>query len=376
MALEVGPVRGGRDLALFVGLPYELHRHDPFWTPPLRRDVRVLLSPEKNPFFRHGAAEHLLARRDGRVVGRISAIENRLHNEFHGDRVGFFGFFDCADDPEAASALLEAAATWTRRRGLALLRGPASFSTNEEAGLLVEGFDTPSVLMMPHNPPYYERLLEGAGLRKAKDLLAYQRSVDGLPDRLAGASELLRARYHVDLRPLDLARFDREVDVVRGLYNQAWERNWGFVPLTDAEIDFLARQLRRVVVKELVVFAERGKEPIGFAIALPDLNVALRANPSGRLFPGLVKVLWAARRIRRLRILLAGTRPEWRGKGVDALLYRHVWEAARAKGYDWAEAGWVLEDNHPMRNALAKMGFEPYKTYRLYERDLTRPAVS
>jgi GNAT superfamily N-acetyltransferase len=375
MGLEVAPIRSGRDLAAFVGLPYALHRRDPCWTAPLRRDVHTLLSPEKNPFFRHAAAEHALARRDGRVVGRITAIENRLHNEFHRDRVGFFGFFECIDDPEVASALVDAAATWVKARGLAVLRGPTSFSTNDEAGLLVEGFDTPPVLMMPHNPPHYAKLLEGAGLRKAKDLLAYQRTSEGLPDRLTEASEGLRARYDIRIRTLDLGRFGEEVAVIKRLYNEAWERNWGFVPMTDEEIDFLARQLRPVVVRELVAFAECGGEPIGFALALPDLNVALRTNPSGRLFPGLLKVLWAARRLRRMRILLAGMRPEWRGKGVDALLYRHIWEAARAKGYAWAEAGWVLEDNHPMRNALVRMGFEVYKTYRLYERDLAPPAV-
>jgi GNAT superfamily N-acetyltransferase len=376
MALEVAPVRGGRDLAAFIAFPYRLHRADARWTPPLRRDVRALVSPAKNPFFRHAQAEHYIARRDGRVVGRITAIENARHNEFHRDRVGFFGFFESEDDQAVASALVEAAGAWVKGRGLSVLRGPTSFSTNDEAGLLVDGFDTPPVLMMPHNPRHYARLLEAAGLRKAKDLLVYERTVDPPPARLVQRAETLQEQHGIRLRRLDLPRFDEELGRVKRLYNAGWQRNWGFVPMTDDEIDFLARQLRPVVVKDLVVFAEHGQEPIGFAVALPDLNVALRANRSGRLFPGIVKILWASRRIDRLRILLLGTRPEWRRKGVDALLYLHLWEAARAKGYRWAEAGWILEDNHPMRNALARMGFAVYKTYRLYDLALAGPALA
>jgi GNAT superfamily N-acetyltransferase len=368
--IHVSPVAGSRDLAAFVGLPYALHRGDPHWVAPLRRDVREQLSRARNPFFDHAEAGYFLARRHGRVVGRIAAIHNRRHNEVHGDRVGFFGFFESMDDPEVVAALVEAAAAWLRARGLAVVRGPASFSTNEEAGLLVDGFDAPPAVMMPHNPPGYARLLEGAGFRKAKDLVAYRSTDPRLPPRLAEAADTLERRYAITTRTLDMRRFAAEVDLVKRLYNAAWERNWGFVPMTDGEIACLARRLRPVVLPELVVFAERAGEPIGFGVALPDLNVALRRNPSGRLFPGLLRVWWAARRIDRIRVLLLGTRPEWRGRGVDALLYKRIWEEGRRQGYGWAEAGWVLEDNHAMRNALERMGFERYKTYRLYERAL------
>jgi GNAT superfamily N-acetyltransferase len=367
--IEIRPVAGRRDLGAFVGLPYDLHRGDPGWTPLLRRDVRALLAPS-NPFFEHGAAEHFLARRGGEVVGRISAIENRLHNEVHGDRVGFFGFFECVDDPAVAAALFDAAAGWLRGRARDVMRGPTSFTINDEAGLLVDGFDTPSVLMMPHNPRYYVPLVEGAGFAKAKDLLVYQSTHDRLPERLVRGAELLQKRQGITLRTLDMSRFGAEVETVKRLYNAAWQRNWGFVPLTDREIDFLARQLKSVVVPDLVVFAERDGAPIGFAVALPDLNVALRRNPSGRMFPGIVKVLWTMRGIRRLRILLLGALPEWQGKGVDALLYKAIWENGVRRGYHWGEAGWILEDNHAMRNGLANMGFEVYKTYRLYDRPL------
>ena len=370
MSVHVQPVTGRRDLADFVGLPYPLHRGDPCWVAPLRRDVRARLSRARNPFFDHAEAEYFLARSRDRVAGRIAAIHNRLHDEVHGDRVGFFGFFECARDPEVAAALFEAAAGWLRARGLAVLRGPASFSTNDEAGLLVDGFDTPPTVMMPHNPPWYAGLVEGAGLRKAKDLLVYRRAADPLPARLVEAAAVLERRHGITVRPLDRRRFEAEVGLVRRLYNAAWERNWGFVPMTDREIAHLATQLRPIVVPELVVFAEREGRPVGFGAAVPDLNVALRRNPSGRLFPGILKVWWAARRIDRLRVLLLGTLPEWRGKGLDMLLYKGIWEAARGKGYRWAEAGWVLEDNHAMRNGLERMGFERYKTYRLYDRAL------
>ena len=367
---SVVPVLGRRDLAGFVALPYTLHARDPHWTPPLRRDVRALLDPARNPFWEHGSRALFLARAGGRVVGRVAAIDDRLHIETHGDGAGFFGFFESVDDPATAAALLDAAAAWLRARQRRAMRGPVSPSLNDEAGLLVEGFDTPSVIMMPHNPPYYRALLEAASLVKAKDLVAFQNTHTRLPERLVAATEIVGRRYGVSCRRIDMKRFADEVALVKRLFNSAWERNWGHVPLTDREIDHLAAQLKPIVVPELVVFAERGGEAIGFAAAVPDFNVALRANRSGRLFPGILRVLWASRRITRIRVLLLGVLPAWQGKGVDALLYRRIWEDGRKKGYDWAEGGWVLEDNHAMVNGLERMGFAPYKTYRVYERPL------
>jgi len=369
-AIRVTPARDRGRRERFIAFPYALHRRDPGWAPPLRRDVRTLLSSARNPFFAHAEAEHFLAERAGCVVGRITAIHNRAHNEFHRDRVGFFGFFESIDDPAVARALFDRAGEWLADRGLDVMRGPASFSTNDEAGLLVDGFETPAALMMPHNPRSYVGLVEGAGFRKAKDLLAYQRTFAEPPERLHAAALRLQKRRGITVRSLDMARFEQEVDLVKRLYNQAWERNWGFVPMSDAEIDFLAAQLRPVVVPELVAFAEHDGQPIGFTVVLPDLNVALRKNPSGRMFPGILRVLLASRGIDRLRVLLLGTVPEWRGKGVDALLDKKVWEEAHRRGYRWAEAGWILEDNHPMRNGLVNLGFEVYKTYRLYDRPI------
>lgn len=366
----VRPVAAAADLDRFIAFPYRLHREDPCWVPPLRRDVRALLSRTRNPFFDHAAAEYFLAERHGEVVGRIAAIHNAAHNTFHEDRVGFFGFFDCIDEQEVADALFEAAAEWLRLRGLDTMRGPASFSTNDECGLLVEGFDTPPTILNPHNPPYYVRLVERSGFRKVKDLYQYQTRSPELPERLIRGARLVAERKRIAMRGLDMKHFDAEVERIKQVYNRAWERNWGFVPMTDREIDHLARQLKPVVVPDLVVFVERDGETIGFAAALPDLNVALKHNPSGRLFPGILKILWAARRITRIRILLLGLLPEYRVTGADALMYHWIWEKGYALGYRWAEAGWILEDNTAMANALERMGFSRYKTLRFYDRPL------
>ena len=370
MGVSVTPVSRRGELEAFVALPYALHRRDPGFTPQLRRDVRALLDPRRNPFFAHAERELFLARRGDKVAGRIAAIHDRVHEATHGDGAGSFGFFEAEDDAEVARALLDAAASFLRTRGCRLMRGPFSPSINDEAGLLVDGFETRSVVMMPHNPPYYRPLLEAAGLRKAKDLLAFESTSRELPARLQAATELVEARQGVTTRTLDMRRFVSEVGLVKRLFNAAWQHNWGAVPLDDAEIANLASQLKPVVVPELVVFAERAGEPIGFAAAIPDMNVALRANPSGRLLPGVLKVLWAARGIRRMRVLLLGVLPEWHGRAIDALLYRRIWENGRARGFDWAEAGWVLEDNHAMRNGLLRMGFRVYKTYRVFERPI------
>jgi GNAT superfamily N-acetyltransferase len=303
---ETEAVRGRSDLEAFVALPYGLHRSDPGWTPMLRRDVRAVLDTARNPLFEHAERELFLARRGGCVVGRIAAIHDRLHDETRSDRAGSFGFFE-------------------------------------------------SVF---------------AGFREAKDLLAFQNTHTTLPERLVAATDVVRKRHGVTCRRIDMRRFAEDVALIRKLFNAGWERNWGYVPLTDGEVEHLASPLKPLVVPDLVVFAEREGEPIGFAAAVPDFNVALRANPSGRLFPGILKVLWASRRITRLRVMLLGVLPEWQGRAVDALLYRRIWENGRARGYDWAEAGWILEDNHAMINGLTRMGFEAYETYRVYERPI------
>jgi GNAT superfamily N-acetyltransferase len=338
--------------------------------------VETLLSRTKNPFFEHAEAEYFIAERGGDVVGRIAAISNRLHNETHEDRVGFFGFFESIDDQDVANALLEAAAGWCRALGHDVLRGPTSFSVNDECGLLVDGFDTPPALMMPHNPPYYIGLLERGGLVKAKDLWVYQGGSEQgyvpVPERLARATEMIRQRQGITLRSLNMKNFEGEVERIKELYNSAWEKNWGFVPMTEHEIDHLAEQFKPVVIPEMVPMAEKDGKLIGFGIALPDLNVIFRTNRSGRLFPMILRLLWALKmkRIRRARILLLGVVPAYQGKGVDAMLYHWIWTKSAERGIYWGEAGWILEDNPAMNAGLEKMTFRVYKTYRLYDRRL------
>ena len=333
-----------------------------------------MLSREKNPFFQHADAEYFLAERKNgsgiEVVGRIAAIHNRAHNQEHDDAVGFFGFFDAINDQAIADALFDAASTWLKPRGLNIMRGPTSFSTNDECGMLVDGFSTPPAILTPYTPPYYAEAVERAGFAKSKDLLLYQSTNDQLPERLVRGAKLIAERRKITLRSIDMKRFDEEVGRIKQIYNAAWESNWGFVPMTDAEIDHMAKDLKPVVVPDLIVFAEHEGKTIGFAAAIPDLNVALKANPSGRLFPGILKILWKSRKIKRVRILLLGLLDDYRRSGADALMYHWIWDKGYALGYRWAEAGWILEDNAAMNNGLTRMGFRAYKTLRLYDRPL------
>ncbi len=336
--------------------------------------MQTLLSREQNPFFEHGDAEFFLAERAGEIVGRIAGVENRLHNETHHDRTGFFGFFESVDDQAVADALFEAAAEWLRGRKFSVMRGHASYSVYEEFGLLIHGFETPPTLMMPHNPRYYQALVERAGFIKAKDLFTYE-GVDpngGAGTRIERGARLIAERYGIRIRMLETRRLEQELGIVKRILNLGWEQNWGAMPVTDHEIEHVAKSLRPVLVPELIPFAEKDGEPIGFAWAMPDLNETLRYNRNGAFLPGLVRVLWAlkARRLTRLRVLLLGVLPEWKGRGIDALLYHHIWQAGNARGIHWGEAGWILEDNPAMNAGMLKLGFTRHKIYRVYDRPL------
>lgn len=370
--MKVRVVDGGRDLNAFIDLPYRLHAADPLWAPPLRIDTRSRLSRKKNPFFDEADATYFLAERDGEVVGRIAAIANRRHDRTYDDGVAFFGFFECVDDPAVAAALFEAASSWARERGYSRLRGPTSFSTNDECGLLVDGFDTPPTLMMPHNPGYYVRLVEGCGFIKSKDLWAFEGDVktDQVPARAQRAAELIQKRQGLKIRALDRRSFSVEVERMKEAYNQAWESNWGFVSMSGREIDHMAAQFKPIYFPDLVPFVEIDGKIVGFGLAIPDLNEVLLANRSGRLFPAVLRLLWAVKRrkITRMRVLLLGVLPEYQGRGIDAVLWHWLWTCGLANGAHWAEAGWILEDNATMCNAAERMGFRHYKTYRLYER--------
>lgn len=369
--IEIVPVGNGKELHRFVTLPWKVYRGDANWVPPLIGDMKSMLRPEKHPFYRHGEVALFMALRRGEPVGRIAAIINHRHNEFQEEKTGFFGFFETVNDPYVSGALLERAADWTRERGMDRLRGPASFSTNEECAMLIDGFDSPPCVMMPYNPPYYPTLMEGAGFTKAKDLVAYNLTrEEASEDRLRRLAEVIAQREQVSIRPIDRKRFGEEVANFSVVYNQAWEKNWGFVPMTDEEIEHMAKSLKSVIEPDLVLFMQKNGSTIGFAMALPDLNRALK-HANGRLFPlGLVKILWHARRIHKVRVLVLGLLKEYRGRGLDVLLYLHLYRNGLRKGYNEGEFSWILEDNVSIRRPLERMGAHVYKTYRFYERAL------
>ncbi|HUH12890.1 MAG TPA: hypothetical protein VMK65_07255 [Longimicrobiales bacterium] len=368
--IDVRPLEGRRDLRRFLRLPWRIYASDPAWVPPLLVEQRKLLDRERHPFHQHAQVEYFLARRDGEVVGRVAAIVNHRHNEFHGDRVGFFGFFEAVRDEAVAHALLGAVERWLRARGMESARGPMSFSTNEECGLLVAGFGTPPFILMTHNPPYSEPLLRAAGYAGVKDLLAYMMYEQGVPARLARVRERLERRLGVAFRTLDMKRLGREVEIIQGIYNTAWERNWGFVPMTPAEFDGMAKDLKRIVDPRMCFIAEHDGEPVAFSLALPDLNQAL-ARIDGRLLPfGVFKLLWHARRIDQARVLTLGVVPGYRKRGLDGLLIARTFAAAAEHGYRRGECSWILEDNLDMRRALESAGGRVYKTYRIYEKPL------
>ncbi len=370
MPLDLEIIRKPRQLKEFFGLAYRLYRDDPNWVAPLLSDQKKLLDPKRHPFFEHAQMTRLLARRQGRVVGRICAIDNRAHVEYWKEPMGFFGFFECENDPEAAQALLDAAAGWLKSRGMNFMRGPMNPSTNETIGTLIEGFDSPPVVMMTYNPPYYPALLEGAGLKKVKDVYAYKLTKADIPERLVRIGAQIRERLKITVRPLDVKNLKQEIEQVRSIYNAAWSRNWGFIPMTSAEFDHIAHDLKQLLDPELAFIAEAEGRPVGFSLALPDINVALK-HIKGRLFPlGLIKVLYYARRIKNVRVITMGVVEEYRGRGIDSLFYLETFERGVKHGYEWAETSWILEDNVLMNRAMDMMGGKIYKRYRIYEKPL------
>jgi GNAT superfamily N-acetyltransferase len=373
--LEIVPVESIRDRKAFVGFQYDLYHHDPTWVPYLRSERMAFTDRQRCPFFEHADVALFRAMRHKRTVGTIAAIRNDLHNEFHGERTGFFGLFEVVEDYAAAEGLFDAARDWARAQGMDTLRGPMNYSTNEECGLLVDGFHLPPVVMMTYNPPYYPRFVERYGFTKARDLYAYRLSEaqvgldgKGLPPKVVRVAGVAQKRHHVTLRKVNLRRFDEELALVKQVYNDAWSRNWGFVPMTEAEIDHLARGLRPFLDPDLLFVALAGERPVGISVTLPDVNQALIHLRDGRLFPtGWARVVWHRRRIDAVRAMIMGVVKDYQRCGVDALFYVHTVQEALRKGYRWVEMSWILEDNLPTRQAVETLGGTIYKTYRVYD---------
>jgi GNAT superfamily N-acetyltransferase len=371
--IEIIPAETGNAFRAFIDLPYRLYRNHPHFVPPLRRERRDLFDKARHPFFRHAEGAFFLARRDGRPVGRIEAIVNHAHNQFHDDRVGFFGAFESEDDRAVSEALLESAARWLGERGLQVMRGPVTHSTNEETGLLIEGFEEPPMIGMPYNPPYYATLLEAFGLTKAKDVYGWEvRAEQTIPEKIHRVADIVRKSTNVVVRRANFADYAGEIRRAMGVYNASWTRNWGFVPLTEAEFVHAAEQLRPVLERfpEGVLLAEVAGRAVGFCLAVLDVNQALARVQDGRLFPfGFWHLYRGLRRIDQIRVMALGILPEFRHRGIDALLYLDLLSRGQRLGYRRAEIGWTLEDNRAMNRAIL-MGGRHHKTYRLYEAPL------
>lgn len=370
--VTIEAVKTKRDLKNFVTLPSHLYRNDRYWVPPLLSERYETLDQHRNPFFQHAKMEMFIARVNGVVVGRVAAILNHLHNEVHQDRVGFFGFFECANDPVIANQLLGAAATWLVQSGCDRVRGPVSPSTNSECGLLVQGFEDQPRFLMPYNPSYYAGLIEAAGFQTTKQLWAYRITPTNVlrSERIRKLAERARQIHGLVIRPLNLRSTAHELLTIRTLYNQAWSQNWGFVPITEAEAAFIARRLEKLIEPSLVLFAEVAGKPVGVALVMLDYNEILK-DLGGRLLPlGWIKLLTGRSRIRWVRLLLIGVLSDWRSSGIDAALYYELAESADRLGIELCEGSWVLEDNFRMNRIMPTLGAEVYKRFNLYEKVL------
>ena len=375
-AVSIRRVTSRRDRAQFIDLPFALYADSPYWVPPLRMDVAKTLNPKKNPFFEHGRIQPFLAvDESGEAIGRIAAIVNGMHLDKYADGNGFFGFFECIEDESIAHALLDAAAEWLGLLGLKGVRGPASPSLNDTAGLLVGGFDREPSILMPYNPPYYADYFASWGLERAMTMWAYylHKKYVKIDKLRRGSSIVMRRNPSLTLRALDMDHFDEDARAVRDIYNDAWSDNWGHVPMTEAEFDHLAADMKQIVDPEIVFLLEDEGEPVAFSIALPNLNLAMRHVPSGRLLPfGLAKILAYSNfgGIHEVRMPLMGVRKAYQGRGLHAPLVLATIDRGPRIGYDACEMSWVLDSNAVLKNALEDMGGVVDKEYALYERKL------
>lgn len=378
--ISITPASDKAELEQFISFPWKVYADDPYWVPPLISERKEFLDPDRNPFFEHAQATFYIARRNGRRVGTIGAFTNHLYNQVQGGNAGFFGFFEVLDDPEAAAALLHTAEQHLHQAGHNELIGPMQYSTNDELGLLVDGFGDPPRILMTYNPPRYQGYIEAAGFEKAMDLWAYTMDIPkiraSMSDKVRRVSQKIRQRYDLTLRTVNMADFDNEVERIKDMYNAIWERNWGFVPMTDGEVAVLAKNLKQIIDPDFVPILERDGRPVAFGIALPDLNQPLlKAYPR----PGtpeiltLLKLLWHWKvrpKMSWVRAWALGVLPEVQGLGLESLLLLELAETAYRKGYTHGEMSWILENNRKVQQSIALFGAEVYKTYRIYKKTL------
>jgi GNAT superfamily N-acetyltransferase len=375
--LTVRPVRSRRDLKRFVKVPFRLHRDHPRWVAPLVFERMEFLNSRKNPYFEHAEAEYFLAERDGEPVGRISAQIDRRWDEFQDGNDAMFGFFESEDDAGTVAALLDAAAEWARGRGRTRILGPMDFTTNDEVGILIEGYEHRPMILEPWHPPHYRKLIEARGFAKAMDVLMWELNFGELRDgerfdpAIHAAAERALSEEGIVIRNMRKRDMANEIRRFMDVYNEAWGSNWGFVPITDAEVEFQAKNLKQVLDEDWAFMAEKGGEPVGAALTLPDINQVM-AKLNGRLLPfGWLRFLLGRRRIDRLRVFALGVKHDYRHTGVAAGLYlKHLETAARPGAIKGGDMGWILETNGPMNRAMEGMGGKVVKKYRIYEKAL------
>ena len=370
--LKIYPVLNKRDLRRFLQLPYILYHDDPMWVPQLRRELRKEFSPRRNPVFDHTEYALFLLRENGRPIGRIAAHIDKLAVDFWKEATGFFGYYECVDETNASTLLLETAACWLREHGMRFMRGPWSF-VSQEWGMVLEGFSPPPVIMAPYNPPYYNDHMEEYGLNKVKDLLCFYLSCQEgyhIPERIMTHTDEVQKRYGIRLRQINMKHYEEEVATVMVLSNQSLTGNWGYSPVTQEEVKAISRDLRAIINPRGVIFAEdRNGKPVGFAITLPDINTLLHGL-NGRLFPqGWIKLLYGLPRLHTYRMFALGVTPDYHNKGVDALLYRATYESLHSP-HAHMEINYVLEDNYPMLNAIKKLEAKFLRRYRVYQKEL------
>lgn len=376
MSVTIRPVTTKSGLKQFIRFPWKIYRGRKSryenWVPPLLIGEKELFDTEENPFYRHADIENFQAFRDGREVGRISAIVDWNYVEFHNEKAGFFGFFEGENDPEVARALFGEAEKWVRNKGMERIIGPMNPSTNHILGVLIDSFDEPPMVQMNYNPPYYPAFIEECGYSKERDLYCYRllRGKVEISDKIRRVTELSKKRNNLTIRPIDMKRLDEEVEIIRELYNSAWERNWGFVPWTREEFDKMAEELKLIARPELALMVFADERLVGLSIPLPNINeVFIKMN--GRLFPfGIFRLLLGKNRTRMIRVAIMGVRSEYRNKGIDAVFALETYERGKALGYEGADLSWVLEDNLGLRNMLEAWGTERYRTYRVYGKAL------
>jgi len=372
MPVEIKPARSKREIKAFIRFPFDLYRSEPLWVAPLNSERRKMLDRSSNPFFEHAEAEYLTAWRDGRMVGRMSAhVDNNL-NEFQDNRWGLFGFFECEDDQEAADALLKAGAEWLKERGRDRMIGPMSFTTNDECGILVDGFDKPPSILTDWTMPYYPKLLEASGFVKAMDTFMWSLRVDqreSVHPAIWQMADEVKTKYGITVRPMRTNDLEREVERFLEVYDEAWEKNWGFVPLNHAEAKHYAKALKPILDDNWAFIAEHDEsgEVVGASLTLPDFNQVL-VKLNGRLLPfGWIKALWLTRKIDRVRVFALGVKRDWQHTGIAAKMYALHFDSAERTPQSWGETGWILESNVPMNRAMQGMGGEITRRYRIYE---------